>query len=98
MSFPLERKAGLGITAWSLPDGKDDIAGERRIATGRDEPQVIAETSLCVSDPEVKTRGDFLHGCMSLYQTGATHYIRAVAGPGRIYRIISICGSPTNAS
>lgn len=98
--WPYERNAGLGGSgAWALLNGRDGVGSEIDLGVGWQDPAVIAETGLCVwrSGPrpvlEVKSNGEFLHGRMALYWTGASHDTPGIVEGRRDYDAIARAGA-----
>jgi cytidyltransferase-like protein len=99
-AWPYERNAGLGGSgAWALLNGRDGVGSELDLGVGWQDPAVIAETGLCVwrsgQRPalELKTSGDFLHGHLALFWTGASHDTPGIAGGARDYDAIARAGA-----
>lgn len=84
--------AGLGGSGgWSVLNGWDPVASELGLGVGWQDPAVIAETGACVwksgSKPvlDFKNTGDFLKGCMAVYDTRVKHYTPGFAGYERSF-------------
>lgn len=91
--------AGLGGSGgWSVLNGWDPVASELGLGVGWQDPAVIAETGACVwkSGPkpvlDFKNTGDFLKGCMAVYDTRVKHYTPGFAGYERSFERIAKAG------
>lgn len=72
--------AGLGGSgAWSVLNGWDPVQSELGLGVGWQDPAVIAETGACVwlsgdyPKLDYKNTGDFLKGCMAVFDTCIHH-------------------------
>ena len=88
--------AGLGGSGgWSVLNGWDPVKSELGLGVGWQDPAVIAETGACVwksgSRPvlDFKNTGDFLKGCMAVYDTRVKHFTPGFAGYERSYERIA---------
>lgn len=88
--------AGLGGSGgWSVLNGWDPVASELGLGVGWQDPAVIAETGACVwkSGPkpvlDFKNTGEFLKGCMAVYDTRVKHYTPGFAGYERSFERIA---------
>ena len=84
--------AGLGGSGgWSVLNGWDPVASELGLGVGWQDPAVIAETGACVwksgEKPvlDFKNTGEFLRGCMAVYDTRVKHYTPGFVGYKRAY-------------
>ena len=91
--------AGLGGSGgWCVLNGWDPVASELGLGVGWQDPAVIAETGACVwkSGPkpvlDFKNTGDFLKGCMAVYDTRVKHYTPGFAGYERSFERIAKAG------
>lgn len=91
--------AGLGGSGgWSVLNGWDPVASELGLGVGWQDPAVIAETGACVwksgSRPvlDFKNTGEFLKGCMAVYDTRVKHYTPGFAGYERSFERIAKAG------
>lgn len=91
--------AGLGGSGgWSVLNGWDPVASELGLGVGWQDPAVIAETGACVwksgAKPvlDFKNTGDFLKGCMAVYDTRVKHYTPGFAGYERSFERIAKAG------
>lgn len=90
---------GLGGSgAWSVLNGWDPVHSELGLGVGWQDPAVIAETGACVwrsGDRPVldfKNTGDFLRGCMAVYDTRIKHNTPGLASLSRNYDRIARAG------
>ncbi|MFD0892804.1 adenylyltransferase/cytidyltransferase family protein [Luteolibacter ambystomatis] len=104
-SWPYEKNAGLGGSgAWALLNGHDGCQSEIDLGVGWQDPAVIRETGLCIwqSGPrpvlELKTRGEFLNGCMALLWTGKPHDTPGIAALDRDFEAIARAGAIARAA
>lgn len=88
--------AGMGGSGgWSVLNGWDPVASELGLGVGWQDPAVIAETGACVwkSGPkpvlDFKNTGEFLKGCMAVYDTRVKHYTPGFAGYERSFERIA---------
>lgn len=88
--------AGLGGSGgWSVLNGWDPVKSELGLGVGWQDPAVIAETGACVWKSggrpvlDFKNTGDFLKGCMAVYDTRVKHYTPGFAGYERSYERIA---------
>lgn len=88
--------AGLGGSGgWSVLNGWDPVKSELGLGVGWQDPAVIAETGACVwksgARPvlDFKNTGDFLKGCMAVYDTRVKHFTPGFAGYERSYERIA---------
>lgn len=88
--------AGLGGSGgWSVLNGWDPVKSELGLGVGWQDPAVIAETGACVWKSgtlpilDFKNTGDFLKGCMAVYDTRVKHYTPGVAGYARCFERIA---------
>ncbi len=88
--------AGLGGSGgWSVLNGWDPVKSELGLGVGWQDPAVIAETGACVwksgTRPvlDFKNTGDFLKGCMAVYDTRVKHFTPGFAGYERSYERIA---------
>lgn len=91
--------AGLGGSGgWSVLNGWDPVASELGLGVGWQDPAVIAETGACVwksgEKPvlDFKNTGEFLKGCMAVYDTRVKHYTPGFAGYERSFERIAKAG------
>lgn len=88
--------AGLGGSGgWSVLNGWDPVKSELGLGVGWQDPAVIAETGACVWKSggrpvlDFKNTGDFLKGCMAVYDTRVKHFTPGFAGYERSYERIA---------
>jgi len=88
--------AGMGGSGgWSVLNGWDPVKSELGLGVGWQDPAVIAETGACVwfSGPkpvlEFKNTGEFLRGCMAVYDTCIKHDTPGIAALNRNYNKIA---------
>lgn len=88
--------AGMGGSGgWSVLNGWDPVKSELGLGVGWQDPAVIAETGACVwlsgSKPvlDFKNTGDFLRGCMAVYDTRIKHDTPGLVGLSRDFRKIA---------
>ncbi len=84
--------AGMGGSGgWSVLNGWDPVSSELGLGVGWQDPAVIAETGLCVwhsgARPvlDFKNTGEFLRGCMAVYDTRIKHHTPGIAALPRNY-------------
>ena len=88
--------AGMGGSGgWSVLNGWDPVKSELGLGVGWQDPAVIAETGACVwlsGDKPVldfKNTGEFLRGCMAVYDTRIKHDTPGLASLERNFRKIA---------
>jgi hypothetical protein len=88
--------AGLGGSGgWSVLNGWDPVNSELGLGVGWQDPAVIAETGACVwfsgARPvlDFKNTGEFLRGCMAIYDTRIKHDTPGLASLPRNYARIA---------
>lgn len=88
--------AGMGGSGgWSVLNGWDPVGSELGLGVGWQDPAVIAETGACVWHSGVrpvldfKNTGEFLRGCMAVYDTRIKHDTPGIASLSRNYRKIA---------
>ncbi len=84
--------AGMGGSGgWSVLNGWDPVGSELGLGVGWQDPAVIAETGACVwhsgARPvlDFKNTGEFLRGCMAVYDTRIKHDTPGLAALSRNY-------------
>lgn len=84
--------AGMGGSGgWSVLNGWDPVKSELGLGVGWQDPAVIAETGACVwlsgAKPvlDFKNTGEFLRGCMAVYDTCIKHDTPGIAAKNRNY-------------
>ena len=88
--------AGMGGSGgWSVLNGWDPVGSELGLGVGWQDPAVIAETGACVwlsgARPvlDFKNTGEFLRGCMAVYDTRIKHDTPGIAALDRNYAKIA---------
>jgi len=88
--------AGMGGRGgWSVLNGWDPVHSELGLGVGWQDPAVIAETGACVwcSGPrpvlDFKNTGEFLKGCMAIYDTCVKHDTPGLASKKRNFEKIA---------
>ncbi len=91
--------AGLGGSgAWSVLNGWDPVRSAHGIGTGWQDPAVIAETGACVWKSgqypvlDFKNTGEFLRGCMAIFDTRIKHHTPGIASLERNFGKIAKAG------
>lgn len=91
--------SGLGGSGgWSVLNGWDPVASELGLGVGWQDPAVIAETGACVWKSgrypvlDFKNTGEFLKGCMAVYDTRIHHDTPGLACLRRNFKKIAQAG------
>ncbi len=92
--------AGMGGSGgWSVLNGWDPVGSELGLGVGWQDPAVIAETGACVWKSghkpvlDFKNTGEFLRGCMAIFDTRIKHNTPGLAGLERPFKKIAKAAS-----